>query len=556
MSAQEKSIIVIGAGLAGLSTATYARMNNFRVKVFELHEYPGGCCTSWEKENYIFDWCISWCLGSGKDNEMREVWDELEALKGKEIRNFEIFNTVVFPSGEKIKFYTDPDVLEAYLLKISPEDSKLITTFCGYVRQFRKSIGIYPMLKTKDLMSIREKIKMGISLLPYIRLFMKTMSVKMMDFAASFKHPLLKEAFNWIFYERLENFPMMPYCFTLASAAEKNSGVPEDGSMGLSKSLEASALHMGAEIFYRKKVEEIIVENNKAVGIRLQDGTEHRADYIVSTNDGYSTIYKLLQGKYTSPFLDKIYNRMLNQTDAVLFPGCVTLFLGVNKDYGIKNPFMSFMLPPEITASLTGSFNCGLTVQIRNQLYPCQAPEGKTVFYITYLSTCEPWRKLVPEAYDEIRKTSSKSYTNRKRTEEYRIEKNRVAQVMIDYLADYFEGLKEAIEVSDISTPLTNLRYTNNFAGSILAWVPFSDELEDLEKYNSKKGPVLPNLGNFYMGGQWTISGCVTRAAANGRHILQYICRQEKKKFQVKPINKPVAMNTKKIEQTVSVSEF
>ena len=54
----------------------------------------------------------------------------------------------------------------------------------------------------------------------------------------------------------------------------------------------------GGEINYRATVKEIIVEHDRAVGVRLTDGTEHRADVVVSAGDGHSTIFKLLGGRY------------------------------------------------------------------------------------------------------------------------------------------------------------------------------------------------------------------------------------------------------------------
>ena len=61
----QKSIIIIGAGIAGLSAGCYAQMNGFRTKIFELHDLPGGLCTAWERKGYIFDGCIHYLFGSG-----------------------------------------------------------------------------------------------------------------------------------------------------------------------------------------------------------------------------------------------------------------------------------------------------------------------------------------------------------------------------------------------------------------------------------------------------------------------------------------------------------
>ena len=44
-----RSVIIIGAGIAGLAAGCYAQMNGYRSQIFELHDLPGGLCTAWER---------------------------------------------------------------------------------------------------------------------------------------------------------------------------------------------------------------------------------------------------------------------------------------------------------------------------------------------------------------------------------------------------------------------------------------------------------------------------------------------------------------------------
>ena len=53
----ENSIIVIGAGIAGLSAGCYGQMNGYRTQIFEKGSSPGGLCTSWRRNGYIFNGC-------------------------------------------------------------------------------------------------------------------------------------------------------------------------------------------------------------------------------------------------------------------------------------------------------------------------------------------------------------------------------------------------------------------------------------------------------------------------------------------------------------------
>ena len=54
-------------------------------------------------------------------------------------------------------------------------------------------------------------------------------------------------------------------------------------------------------------MERILVENGRAVGVRFEDGSEQRADVVISAADGYTTIFKLLDGKFTDKKIREQY---------------------------------------------------------------------------------------------------------------------------------------------------------------------------------------------------------------------------------------------------------
>ncbi len=60
----DKSITIIGAGIAGLSVGCYAQMNGYRTKIFEMHNKPGGLCTAWKRNGYTIDGCIHHLAGA------------------------------------------------------------------------------------------------------------------------------------------------------------------------------------------------------------------------------------------------------------------------------------------------------------------------------------------------------------------------------------------------------------------------------------------------------------------------------------------------------------
>ncbi|ABD82981.1 phytoene desaturase family protein [Saccharophagus degradans] len=529
---QRETMLIIGAGLGGLSTGCYAQMNGYKTHLLEMHEIPGGCCTSWEKGKFTFDWCVSWLLGSGPGNEMYDVWREIGGLDGKQIRHPEVFNIVTTASGDSVRFYSDPEKLEKHLCEISPEDTKLIKNFCKGLRQFIKCLKVYPFLKPVGLMKWHEKARMLASFIPHFNLIRKTISTLMTDYSANFKSPILQEAFNFILYEKHPNFPVLPFYFQLASHATHSAGVPEHGSLGLARSIEARFLKLGGKVSYNTKVEEILVENNTAVGVRLSNGEKLFADIIVSASDGYNTVMRMLKGKYLNDTYRKLYTECITKPDLV-FPGYFTLFLGLEKHFAEGEYCTTYILPEELAEQLIGIRHASINVQFRNALYPELSPRNTSIIYLSYFCDIAPWRELA-EGEEQVSRDFKGEHIHTlpvKRGRAYQLAKKQVANLLIDFLEKKFPGLRNAISTRDIATPLTQVRYTGNYDGSVLGWQPFVESGESLEEEVKRSGPGLPGLQNFYFSGVWATTGGLIRAATAGRHVMQFICKDDNKAF-------------------------
>ncbi|MGW8702355.1 phytoene desaturase family protein [Streptomyces eurythermus] len=526
-------MIIIGGGLGGLSTGCYAQMNGYRSRIFEMHEIPGGCCTAWDRGDFTFDCCVSWLLGNGPGNEMHQIWLELGALQGKEMRHFDVFNIVRGRDGRAVYFYSDPDRLQDHLLSLSPADARLIRDFCRGLRRFRSCLVRYPFLKPVSLMGRVERWRMLASFLSYFNVIRKSMAVLMTDYSARFKDPLLREAFNYVLYEKHPAFPVLPFYFQLAAHANRSAGVPQGGSLGLAESIERRYRRLGGEVTYNAKVEEIVVENDRAVGVRLSDGREYRADIVVSACDGRTTAMNLLGGRYLDDTYRKLYTQTI-QEPGMVFPGYVMMFLGLRSAFPEGEPCSTYLLDEEMAARLPGLRHPSVNVQFRSTHFPELSPAGTTVVYATYFSDTAPWRAL-NAGYPEQRTRSHRGATVHTRPlphgREYYAAKRQVREALVEFLDKRFPGLREAIVVRDLSTPLTQVRYTANHDGTVLGWQPFVASGETVEKQIKRYGPALPGLKNFYLSGVWATTGGLIRAVAAGRHVVQFICRDDGREF-------------------------
>ena len=159
----EKSIAIIGAGIAGLSAGCYGRMNGYRTQVFEMHDKPGGLCTAWQRKGYTIDGCIHWLVGSKPGQGMYRIWQELGMVQGRTFVDADEFLRYESRDGTAFILHADVDRLQEHMLEIAPEDREAIREFCNAIRAFVK-IGDMPITKPSELMSAWEKVWLGLGM--------------------------------------------------------------------------------------------------------------------------------------------------------------------------------------------------------------------------------------------------------------------------------------------------------------------------------------------------------------------------------------------------------
>lgn len=501
-------VIVIGAGMSGLSTGCYAQMSGAETRIFERHVLPGGCCTAWARQDYIFDYCIEWLIGTAQGNDAHRVWRELGALDGKTITNFDAFNTVVDEDGRSVTFYNDPDRLERHLLSLSPADARPIRAFCRDLRRFL-DIDLYPFLTPPPLQTPRQRLATLRTVLPHFLLFWRTAATRMERFANRFSDPLLRRAFPLIFFQDPEVFPLLPFLFNMAGAHRDNAGFPQGGSLGLARSVEERYTSLGGRVDYRTRVARVLVEDDRAIGVELRGGERHYADHVVATCDGHTTIHGLLDGRYTSPRVDRLFKEMTDRPE-LLYPGVVSAFVGLSGEFEAAQPHSTtYLLTDEETAALPGALQNSLVMQVRSRYSDGFAPPGHSVVHCTYFSDHAYWKQL--------RRTDRRAYWARKQD---------VADFVRAFLARRYPALADAIDVVEIASPATTERYTGVRGGSILAWKSFTDADDVITKVINKDRMRLPGLAGFSVAGQWFGGGGLIRAASNGRFVTQFLCAE------------------------------
>ena len=491
------SILIIGAGIAGLSAGCYGQMNGYRSRIFEMGDKPGGLCTAWKRKGYTIDGCIHWLVGSSPESSFYRIWEQLGAVQGRKFYNHDIFTQVEGSDGRKLTVYTDIDRLEEHLEEIAPEDREATEELTSAIRTCTRHEP--PIDKAPELYSFADGIRLS-GKLPLLRVMKKWGKIPVKDFASRFHSPFLRETFPLIF--GISDFPMASMIITLAWLNNRWAGYPIGGSLEFARAIEHRYTGLGGEIHYGSRVEKILVQDDSAVGIRLDNGEEYSADIVISAADGHSTIFEMLEGNYADDTIRGYYKGLR------LFPPLIYISLGLKGTFDDIPPSVSGISFPACKPLWIDGHQ---VERISAQVYNFDrtiAPEGSTVMRVMLMADYDYWKQL------------------EQKPEEYRAEKERVANQVIAALERRFPAVSGNVDMLDIATPLTFEHYTNNWRGSFEGWLP------TVETFGQRMSKTLPGLNNFYMAGQWVEpGGGLPPSALSGRNVIQVLCHRDRKRF-------------------------
>ena len=495
----EKSIIIVGAGIAGLSAGCYARMNGYKTTILEMNNIPGGLCTAWERKGYTWDLSMHMLTGSCSGPFYR-MWEELGVIQNREFYYHQEVSRIESLDGKILEYSTNRKKLEDQMLKLSPGDASLIREFTSLI--FGRDLMNAASLKPQELNNLFDSLKTWPVILPLMGKFIRYGKQTIQDFAARFNDPFLQQAVRFYIDAPgwpMLNFPMIALAGFMKSAVTE-AGVPLGGSQQVIYEIADLYKKLGGDIECNSRVTDIIIENDRALGVQIEDGAERRADIIVWAADGHTLIYDILGGRYVDNKIESIYH------DWIPVKPIVHVMLGVNRDMsGEPHRYIFELEKPIIIAGEEHNWMC----IIHHCFDPGTAPAGKSAVEAWYATNYDYWEKLSQD-----------------RTA-YKNEKKRIADFTIAHLDKRWPGFASQVEVIDVPTPATYVRYTGNWQGSPDGWYITIDNMRNQNPLRS-----LPGLLGLYTIGQWTapFTGTVI-AALTGRHLVELLCRKDRRKF-------------------------
>ncbi|MBN2531548.1 MAG: NAD(P)-binding protein [Spirochaetales bacterium] len=227
-----KKIIIIGAGIAGLSAGIYARRNGYNATIYESHFLPGGMCTAWQRKGFTFEGCMHYIklVGTSPAHTFYNQWKELGVIPGINMIHHDIFHTFRDKSGRTLHIYTDVARLEKELFSLSPADAKEIKALCNTVKKYSWFI----WATGRNPIRFLAKIAGIVGAIPLLK---KYGSMNMNEYAIRFKDPLIRYAISSLFV--YPDFSCISVFFFLAGFYIRAIGYPQRWLRPQPKSREA-----------------------------------------------------------------------------------------------------------------------------------------------------------------------------------------------------------------------------------------------------------------------------------------------------------------------------
>lgn len=287
---KDKSAVIIGAGIGGITTALFLANSGYKVSVFEKNPSPGGRCGQIIRDGHRFDIGATILL---MPSVYRMVFKSL-GLDFDECFVQHPLNTlykIYFEDGTELAFTTDTSHLKDQLEVIEKGSYDKARSYIQKGYQFFQMA--ITRLLGRNFIRFTDFATISNALL-LIRL--KTY-LKHMTFVKSyFKNNNLRTAFTFQNIYVGQNPLKAPALFAMIPAAELTEGsfFPENGMFGITEKLFETARSKGIKFFFNQPVERIIVTGKHASGVETADRNITHASVVVANADLPYVYRKLL----------------------------------------------------------------------------------------------------------------------------------------------------------------------------------------------------------------------------------------------------------------------
>ncbi|RYF29255.1 MAG: phytoene desaturase [Chloroflexi bacterium] len=392
-----KKVVIIGAGIGGIATASLLAKAGYNVSVYEKNDGAGGRAGLLERDGFRFDTGPSWYL-------MPEVFEHYFSLLGKDVdRELDLIR---LSPAYRVFFESQPPVTITSDLATDAQTFESIEPGAGNQLQRYVSDGdiIYRLSLKYFLYSnfsdLRDLMKFDIikKALPLLRRALQPID----RYVASFVHDKR--------LQQILEYPMVflgtspfsaPAIYSLMSALDFKEGVfyPQGGMYTIIERMMSISRELGVDYHFDAAVKKILTVNGTASGIELDDGTVIAADIVISNADLHFTETKLLQPTDQS-YPTKYWSKQQSGPSALL------MYLGIRGELPSFNHHNLLFVDSweqnfrDIYIDKTNPHPASIYICNPSKTDPSVAPTGTENIFV--LVPLPPDADVPPEAIDDL----------------------------------------------------------------------------------------------------------------------------------------------------------
>ncbi|MCX8159990.1 MAG: NAD(P)/FAD-dependent oxidoreductase, partial [Candidatus Saccharicenans sp.] len=449
-------VIVVGAGLGGLTCAAALARKGARVLVLEKDLHPGGTSYVFRRGSFQFPMGPLSFSYPGYVSSLLSYLGLREPLEFKR-NHFQL----ITPTIDLV--YSRPlDELREELTRIFPTESRGLKRFYQELRPAMKLVhDLYlwcPYYLPRKLNSVQEKLVKSE--------YTESRRARLANFSKTTSGDFLRK---YLKNQGLVNFlgsmgtaePVMSF-LTLALMwhimSVEGIWYPSWGIHGISDRLARVIREAGGELYFGLPAKKIVIQDGLARGVITEDNTLVGADWVVSNADYKTTFLELVEpNSLETDFVDKIKTTPYTGSEL-----CV--YLGLNParcDFSRMRATHLFYSPGQKRdgqdeADELNLENKEIEICRWTDNEPTQAPGSYAGLVLR-----------VDLSYDHFARFRT---GEKKRLPEYKAHKTALALKLVRIVEQVLPGLSEAIELMEVATPLTYQDWGHRYRGSIAGW--------------------------------------------------------------------------------------
>jgi len=470
-------IVIIGAGVGGLTTAAVLRRQGYEVTVLEAHIYPGGCAGTFYHQGYRFDAGATLAAGFYPGGPM-ELLSSLTGGLGLTTHPAEPAMAVHLPGGQQVQRWTDKRRWEEYRSAFGADSLRF------WQWQERTADALWDLtmrLPDWPAQDIHQAGKLAREGLAWMSKERRWMNPGMFFDAFQSVSGHLKgqnEALRLFIDGQLlisaQATSASTYVLYAAAALDlpRRGVVHVEGGMGaIAQALSDAVQQNGGKVFYRKEVKRIVVENKRPVGVETVRGDFFPADQVIVNLPPWN-IANLLQGNLP-PALARLPEKPRDGW------GAFVAYVGF--DESVISP--DFPLHHQVI--LREPFGEGNTIFL--SMSPAwdtgRAPVGQRAMTISTHTALEPWW----QSFEQDR-------------EGYEVRKEQYTKRLMEAAEGIIPHLTEAAQLVMPGTPVSFQRFTRRAWG----WVGGFSQTSLFRNWGPRLAPGIWMVGDSIFPGQST----------------------------------------------------